>query len=124
MIAASHHEPLQRRESRPNSTWAVSSSRPPLAVAPTEFAARCEAGKLFVVVRDDAGSAQVCTEMDRIADGEWQLALHLPLGHHRYRYYAVHDAVTFYVSPDDVECRPVCMNGLDALLDVAGPKSS
>jgi len=100
-------------------TNAVSSTEPTRLV-PTRFRIKHAALSAFLVVRGAQGGTQICAQMDRIDDDDdqWELTLRLPPGQYHYRYYAIHERVTTYVSPSDVEERPVRMHGLDAILTV------
>jgi hypothetical protein len=87
-------------------------------LVPTRFRATHAALGMFVVLRDEHGVTQMCSQMDHLGEDQWELTLRLPPEQYRYRYYAVHERVTTYVSPRDVETEPVQMCGLDGILTV------
>ena len=93
-------------------------SMPSVAAVPTTFRATIDASSAFVVVRGESGDFQMCAQMDRGAHDAWELTLRLRPGRYRYRYYAVHESVTTYISPADVGGKHVRMSGLDARLTV------
>ena len=99
-----------------SSSGLVVRAMPSVAAVPTTFRATIDASSAFVVVRGESDDLQVCAQMDRRADHTWELTLRLRPGRYRYRYYAIHDSVTTYVSPADVDSKPVRMRGLDAML--------
>ena len=101
-----------------NSSGLVVRSMPAVAAVPTTFRATIDASSAFVVVRGESGDFQMCAQMNRRVHDAWELTLRLRPGRYRYRYYAVHESVTTYVSPADVEGKHVRMRGLDALLNV------
>ena len=77
------------------------------------FRARVDdAANLYVLVRSHPGRAYVLSSMQRV-DGDWLATLRLPCGRYRYRYYAEFDGALVYVSPADVERRPVSMRRFD-----------
>jgi hypothetical protein len=79
------------------------------------FRARADdAENLYVLVRSHPGRAYVLSSMRR-ADGAWQATLRLPCGRYRYRYFGEFDGAFVYVSPGDVEDRPVSMRRFDAV---------
>ena len=84
----------------------------------TQFRMTHAALGAFLVLRAEDGGTQICSQMDRLSDDQWVLVLQLPPGQYRYRYYAAHERVTTYVSPSEVEEKPVQMCGLDGILTV------
>ena len=90
---------------------------------PTRFIATHPALNVFVVIRGENGKAQMCSQMEPLGHDRWTLTLPLRPGRYRYRYYGIHERVTTYVSPRDVEDKPVRMSGLDAVLCVPGPNT-
>lgn len=87
-------------------------------LVPTRFRITHAALGMFVVLRGEHGGTQICSQMDHLGEDQWELTLRLRPGLYRYRYYTVHERVTTYVSPQDVETEPVRMCGLDGLLTV------
>jgi hypothetical protein len=98
------------------SAWAERDGR-----IPTQFIATHHALNLFLVIRGENGHAQMCSQMEPLGHDRWAVTLPLRPGRYHYRYYAIHERVTTYVSPRDAEKRPVRMNGLDAILVVEDP---
>jgi hypothetical protein len=79
------------------------------------FRARVDdAENMYLLVRSHPGRAYVLSSMRRV-DGEWQATLRLPCGRYRYRYFAEFNGALVYVSPADIEDRPVCMRRFDAV---------
>jgi hypothetical protein len=91
---------------------------------PTQFTAMHPALNMFLVIRGENGSSQMCSQMELLGHDGWDLTLPLRAGRYRYRYYAIHEGVTTYVSPKDVEGKPVRMIGLDAILVVPDKRVS
>ena len=85
---------------------------------PTTFQVTHPALNVFLVIRGENGNAQMCSQMDSLGNDRWSLTLPLRPGHYRYRYYAIHERVTTYVSPKDVEDGRVRLSGIDAILVV------
>ena len=90
----------------------------------TTFRVTHHALNVFLVVRGENGNAQMCSQMESLGNDRWALTLPLRPGRYRYRYYAIHERVTTYVSPKEVEERRVPMDGLDAILIVPDTRAS
>ena len=117
MVAVPRHmSPPPPRLPQRDPSGLIVRSMPSIAAVPTTFRATIDASSAFVVLRGESGDLQMCAQMDRRADDTWELTLRLRPGRYRYRYYAIHDSVTTYVSPADVDSKPVRMRGLDAML--------
>ena len=117
MVVAS---PSVRHRSEPGTT---SASDQRARRRPTRFIVTHPALNLFLVIRGENGKSQMCSQMEPLGHDRWTLTLPLRPGRYRYRYYAIHERVTTYVSPRDVEDKPVRMSGLDAVLCVPGPNT-
>ena len=91
------------------------------AVVEKGLVQRITALNLFLVIRGEHGHAQMCSQMEPVGHDRWALTLPLRPGRYQYRYYAIHERVTTYVSPKDAEKRLVRMSGLDATLIVEEP---
>lgn len=84
----------------------------------TQFRTTHAALGMFLVLRGKDSGTRMCSQMDHLGEDQWELTLRLPPGQYHYRYYAVHERVTTYVSPRDVETEPVRMSGLDGVRTV------
>lgn len=91
----------------------------------THFRATCPATSVHLLLSDETGEALMLVQMDALAGGgdAWQVAIKLAPGAYRYRYYAYDGRLMTYLSPRDVEDGRVHMDGLDAVLTVAGETS-
>jgi hypothetical protein len=83
------------------------------------FRATCEATAMYVLVRSHPRGAYILSSMEQVGDGDgWQVSLRLPCGGYRCRYFADLGGTLVPASPADVNCRPVAMRRLDAIVYV------
>ena len=87
-----------RAEAEADTSSAQSDRRVPISFRITHRALN-----VFLVIRGENGHAQMCSQMEPLGDDRWVLRLPLRPGRYRYRYYAIHERVTTYVAPGDVE---------------------
>ena len=78
------------------------------------FRAGRSMGQMYLLLADARGSRISLSAMRETPAG-WELALWLPPGKYRYRYYASCEGVTYYFSPLDGPEGEVEMDGLDGI---------
>ncbi len=82
------------------------------------FRAHCPARQLYVLVRARPGRFFTLTQIEPLAQDQWQVALPLPPGSYRYRYYADYYGPGAAVSPAEVEAITPKSRRFDAVFNV------
>jgi hypothetical protein len=84
------------------------------------FNASQAARQVYVLIAQADGSPLMLTQMEPVSASQWTLALRLPPGVYRYRFYAHEGYSKTYLPPTREEKVPMHVAGMDAVFIVPG----
>jgi hypothetical protein len=98
--------------------FAVDEVSPSTRYRRVPFNMHCDANVVYLAIASEDGSARQIHQMEHAGGDRWSLTVRLMPGRYRYRYYSDHATVTTYVRANEVDDKPVKMDGFDAVLEV------